>query len=193
MLRALFCRTTLLSVSAWFLLGTLALHAQLPQTRLYSISPPGAQLGTSVEVRILAGDDLEEISALHFNHPGITAEPKMQEVNGQPQPVDRTFVVNVAPDVPPGMYDIRASGLWGTSNPRRFVVGALPDVIDAETTNTPEQACPLELNRVVNGRLYGGTDVDWFRVTLTSGQKVVIDCQAQRIDSRMDPTIEVYD
>ncbi|QDU39231.1 hypothetical protein Mal4_35680 [Maioricimonas rarisocia] len=193
MLRALICRPALLSVFTWFLLGTLPLHAQLPQTRLYSISPPGAQIGTTAEVRILAGDDLEEISALHFNHPGITAEPKMQEVNGQPQPVDKTFVVKVAPDVPPGMYDVRTTGLWGTSNPRRFVVGTLPEVIEAETNNTPDQASPLELNTVLNGRMDGGTDVDIFRTTLTAGQKVVIDCQAQRIDSRMDPTIEVYD
>ncbi|MEW4530176.1 hypothetical protein [Maioricimonas sp. JC845] len=193
MLRALLSRPAFLSVSLWMLVGAVPLHAQLPQTRLYSISPPGAQVGTTAEVRILAGDDLEEITALHFNHPGITAQPKMQEVNGKPQPVDRTFVVTVAPDVPPGMYDVRTTGLWGTSNPRRFVVGDLPEAIEAEANNLPEQASLLELNSVLNGRMDGGTDVDWFRTTLTAGQKVVIDCQAQRIDSRMDPTIEVYD
>jgi len=66
-----------------FSLGVLALFAapavaqdnlpSLPQPRLQSIFPCGAKLGATVEVTF-AGTDLELPEALHFSHPGLTAE-----------------------------------------------------------------------------------------------------------------------
>ena len=52
--------------------------AQLPMARLGSVFPPGAKQGAKVDVTI-SGTDLDEVTALRFSHPGITAAPKMSE------------------------------------------------------------------------------------------------------------------
>src|SRR5690349_9656116 len=53
------------------LLATIA-RAELPAARLVSIFPPGAKQGSSVEVT-LSGQDLDDVTALHFSDPHITA------------------------------------------------------------------------------------------------------------------------
>ena len=76
-------------------------QAQLPQTKLFAISPMGGQAGQSFDLSLSSGTDLEEIGKLVFTHPGITAAPKMQDVNGKPQPVANVFTVAIAPTYPP--------------------------------------------------------------------------------------------
>ncbi len=104
-----------------------AVQAQLPQTRITSVFPPGAGIGTSVDVTVGGGADLDELDQMTFSHPGISAVPKA-DANGNPVP--NTFSVSVAADVPPGLYDARVRGLFGISNPRLFRVDALPGVAE---------------------------------------------------------------
>ncbi len=167
--------------------------AQLPQTRIYSVFPPGGQAGQTVEVTIASGEDTDELESLHFTHPGITAVPKTQEVDGKPQPVANVFVVTIAADVPAGVYEVAAEGRFGGSNTRRFVVGSRPEVNETEGNNDPAQPSVFEVGTVVNGRMDGGTDVDWYKFTAEAGQRLVIDCDAESIDSRMNAVLEVYD
>jgi len=181
-------RTLLLALLAF---PGLAL-AQLPQPRLYTVQPAGVQLGTTVEVS-LTGDDLEEITALLFDHPGLTAAPKMADVDGQPQPVDRFFLVTAAADVPVGPHEVRCKGLWGVSNARRFYVGVRPQVNEVEPNNALDKALPLTIGTAIMGKMDGGADVDLFKFTATTGQRLVIDCEADIIDSRLKSNIEVYD
>lgn len=164
--------------------------AQLPQPRLYSLQPAGVQQGQATEVSITAGDDLEEISSLLFDHPGLTAAPKL---NDQQQPVDRTFVVTATADVPFGPHDVRCKGLWGVSNARRFFVGSRPQVNEVEPNNSLDKAMPLTIGTAVHGRMDGGADVDLFKFTATAGQRLVIECSADRIDSRLRPHLELHD
>src|SRR5262245_5115239 len=53
-----------------------AVWAQLPQARLNTIYPLGGQRGTTVDLSLGGGVDLDEASQLYFSHPGITAVPK---------------------------------------------------------------------------------------------------------------------
>jgi hypothetical protein len=164
--------------------------AQFPATRLSTLYPNGVQVGQKVEITITGGDDLEEIDALLFSHPGLTAAPKL---NDQGKPVDRVFVVTAAPDVPPGLYECYIRGLWGVSNPRRFAVGLRPEVNEVEPNNDVAKPQAATLNQLVNGRMDGGTDLDWYSLVLNAGQRVIFDCASTRIDSRMDPVLELYD
>src|SRR5262245_33733748 len=123
--RFLFTSTLVLSsvgfdpVGAW---------AQLPQARLNTIYPAGGQRGTTVDLSLGGGVDLDEASQMYFSHPGITAVPK---TTGQsPQPVAGQFVVTIAADVPAGVYDVRVRSLYGLSNPRSFVVGAMKETTE---------------------------------------------------------------
>ncbi|HYF00135.1 MAG TPA: hypothetical protein VEJ18_14540, partial [Planctomycetota bacterium] len=48
---------------------------QIPQPRLYALQPAGAKAGTTVEVRLTSGAEIDGVDRLLFSHPGIKAEP----------------------------------------------------------------------------------------------------------------------
>ena len=155
--------------------------AELPVARLDTAFPPGGMRGTEIDLTA-TGADLDEASALHFTHPGITATLKP----------DKHFAVTIAPDVPAGIYDVRVSGLFGVSNPRTFVVGELPEIVKTKPNDKPEAALDLPPGSVVNGTVTAAT-ADWFKFTAKAGQRVLIECAAPEIDSRLSPVLAVLD
>lgn len=157
-------------------------QAQLPQTRLYAVYPQGAQVGQTVEVTVSNGADLDELDRMTFSHPGIKAVHKS----------GNTFSVTVAADVTPGVYDARVHGLYGTSNPRSFVVGSLPEVLENDANESIEKAQPVEIGTLVNGRSNRGADVDFYKISGKKGQRVLIECQALRIDSKFQGELRLY-
>ncbi len=171
------------------------LLAQLPTPQLFALSPAGGRQGSAVEVKLAAGADLDGVDRLLFSHPGITAQPKLADplVPGrQGEPIPNLFVVSVAADVPPGIYDARAAGPLGISNPRAFMVGHLPEVLEEPNNNSLEKPMRVTLESVVNGQANGGA-ADFFKFTARQGQRVILDVWAERIDSHMDATLLVYD
>ncbi|MFO1019299.1 MAG: PPC domain-containing protein [Planctomycetales bacterium] len=166
--------------------------AQLPQARLYALSPTGGQQGTTVDVSVANGADIEETYALLFSHPGITAKNKTAMVNGKAEPVSGQFQVTIDAKVPPGIYDVRTQGLYGISNPRCFVVSDKKEQAEVEPNNTLEQANKVALNSIVNGLSNAATDLDFFKIPVKKGERVVVVCSAQGIDSKLDPTLELY-
>lgn len=172
-----------------------SLSAQLPVARLYSVFPLGAKHGATVDVTLTGGADLEGARALRFTHPGITAVQKTQMVQGkdEPQPVPNQFVVTIASDVPPGVYELRCVGRFGISNPRAFVVSDRDEVIEVEPNDEPTQAMAVTPGTIVNGRSDKASDLDYFKLTASQGQRVIIDCWAERIDSRLDGTLTLFD
>src|SRR5262249_16796725 len=181
----------------------------LPLPRIDSVSPCGAKAGTTVDELTLTGTELEDTESLLFNHPGIKAEiivppppkvdpkapkkeaPKKEPPKG-PQPPAK-FKITVAPDVPPGNYDVRAINKHGVSNPRVFVVGDLPEVMEKEPNNDVPEAMKIALNTTINGTIAGPTDVDLFLLPAKKGQRIVLACMAESIDSKAQPLVEVYD
>ena len=141
---------------------------------------------------LTSGLELEEISKLLFNHPGLVATPKTQDVGGKPVAIANQFAVSVAADVPPGNYEIRTVGFYGISNPRTFVVGVKKELNETEPNNAREQAVRVEVNQTVNARINGATDVDWYKFAGKAGQRVLIDCVARGIDSKLDAALEIY-
>jgi len=157
-------------------------QAQLPQTRIYAVFPPGAQVGQTIDVTVTNGTDLDELSAMRFNHPGIKATHKS----------GNTFSVAVAADVEPGVYECRATGLYGTSNPRSFVVGRLPEIIENNANASTDQAQEIQLNSVINGKSDSGADVDFYKLTAKEGQRILAECAALSIDSRFHGELRLY-
>lgn len=163
--------------------------AQLPQTRITSVFPPGGQQGTVVDLTVGGGTDLDELDQMVFAHSGITAVPKL-DANGNP--VANTFTVTVAADVPVGLYDVRVRGLFGVSNPRMFRVDSLPETAEIEPNNLVAQATPVVMESIVNGRANGATDVDFFRIPVKAGQTLVVRSEAGKIDSSMQPMLQLF-
>jgi hypothetical protein len=192
------------------LAGSLAFAQQnlppLPQPRLQSLFPGGAQVGTSVEVTF-TGTDIEEPDALYFSHPGLKAEP-IQPPEPPPDPkkpaptrkqgmraktVVTKFKVTVAPGTPLGLHDVRLVNKWGISNPRPFAVGDLPELEEKEPNNDDNQAQRVYVNSVVNGIINGPTDVDYFSFSGKKDQRVVMHVAASSLDSRAKPEIQIFD
>ncbi len=169
-------RAALLAV----LLAAAAARADLPSPRFDRLTPLGAASGSTVEVEV-AGGDIEDAAKLLFDNPGITAE----HVKGT------KFKVAVAANVPPGTYDARLVGRYGITNPRLFAVStALAELAEKEPNDDPALAQPVPVNAVVNGTSDQGRE-DVFRVAVKKGQRVVVECFAQRLDSQLDATLTV--
>lgn len=153
-------------------------RAELPSPRLDRLFPLGASAGTSVEVEV-QGADLEEPKALRFDHPGITAEAMK----------DRKFKVTVAANVPEGTYDARIVCKWGLSSPRLFVVShGLTEILEKEPNDEPATAQTIAVNSAIHGSTDGNKD-DVFKFIAKKGQRVVLDCQAGKLDSLLDATM----
>jgi hypothetical protein len=178
-----------------------------PAMRLTTIFPAGGQQGASVDVEV-SGFHFDSISQLHFSAPGISAQLPAAEPAANPPAADaaaeavaketekhgrsQKFRVSIAPDVKPGIYDVRAIGPQGVSNPRAFVVGTRPELLEVEGNNQPSQATEIPLGSVVNGRTEPTADVDYFRFNAQAGQRLILDCAAYRIDSRLDAVLVLY-
>jgi hypothetical protein len=166
-------------VSAIVLLGE-SFAAELPVIRLDTVFPPGGKTGSEVEVAV-TGADLDGANGLLFSHPGITAQPK-----------DKRFTIKVAPEVPPGIYDVRVAGLLGVSNPRAFVVGNLPEIATTKPHDKPDAAVELPLDSVFSGSATAAAS-DYFKFTAKQGQRLIFECAAAEIDSRLSPVLAVLD
>lgn len=171
------------------LVGHGSLLAQLPVARLLTVFPPGGKAGSEVEVA-LTGADLDEASQLHFSHTGITTKPKVSETNSLPEA--NKFLVTIAASVPPGVYEARVVGRFGISNPRAFVVSDLPEAIAPTTNNSPANAATISLGTIINGHSDANA-VDFYKFTARKGERILIECNAKEIDSRMDAALILYD
>lgn len=80
--------------------------------------------------------------------------------------------------------------------PVTLAAGEEPEILEAETSNnTPATAQTVAAPVTVNGRIAGdaGTDVDHYRFRARKGAKLVLEVQARRLGSPLDPVIEVLD
>jgi peptidoglycan hydrolase CwlO-like protein len=182
------------NLSMMFVLGLLVSapvsHAQLPQIRLDATHPAGAQRGTTTEVSVLAGRDLDEADNLLFSHPGIRA---VQKTNADGTPIAGQFVVSVDSVVPPGIYDVRVHGLFGISNPRSFRIDELVELSEQEPNNDVESANQVTLETIHNGRSDKPGDVDMYRIMPATSGVIVAKAEAAILGSLMQPVIELFD
>lgn len=153
-------------------------RGELPSIRFDRIHPLGLAAGTAAEVEI-AGRDLEDVAALWFDRAGLKAELVKPG----------RFKITAAAEVPEGTYDVRLVGRFGVSNPRVFAIGRdLIDILEVEPNNTAAQAQSISVNSAVYG-LSDGNGQDLFRFPAKKGERIAIDCQAQKLDSALDATL----
>jgi hypothetical protein len=88
------------------------------------------------------GKDLDDVRALHFDHPGLKAEfvwPNRSRIT-------------IAPDTPVGTHDVLAVGKYGIRGARLFAVSeGLTEVTEKEPSDTPDTAQPVPMSAAVNG------------------------------------------
>jgi len=155
--------------------------AQTPSPRLLAVFPPGAKSGSEAEIT-LTGQDLGEVKALHFSHPGIAAGSGGTN----------KFKVEIERNVPPGIYEVRAVSSNGISNPRAFAVGALNEITLDKAPTARESAKDMPLNSVVNTRAEANA-IQYFEISAHAGQRLLVRCDAREIDSRLEPVLSALD
>ena len=157
-------------------------RGELPSPRFDRLQPLGLAAGSAVEIEV-NGADLEGLSALRFDQPGLSAEP----VAGK----DRRFKITATSEVPAGTYDVRLVGRFGVSNSKLLAVQrGLVEMAEKEPNNEPQEAQVVQVNSVINGAS-DGENVDLFRFAAKAGQRIVLDVDAQKLDSQLDSQLLV--
>lgn len=149
---------------------------------LTTVFPAGAQAGRTVEVTV-TGSGLEAVRALDCSAAGLRCE-RLEPTR---------FRLTVPAGTPAGHYDLWAVGDQGLSPPRAFAIGNRTEQLETEPNETAATATPVPLDGVVNGQLDKAGDSDHFRFEAKQGQRVIIECSAERIDSRLRAVLEVSD
>ncbi len=160
----------------------------LPAPRLLTTVPMGGQVGTQVDV-VITGENIEDVQELRFSHPGITAT---QKLNADGTAVTNTYVVTITADCPLGIHEARLMSRLGVSSSRVFSVGALPEQLRTSPNTTLATAMTLPLNSICNASLTKQT-VDFYKVEAKQNQRILVDCAAKGIDSKLNPVLIIAD
>lgn len=160
----------------------------LPAPRLLTTMPMGGQVGSEIDVTI-TGNSIEDAEQLLFSHPGITATPKLNDAG---QPIPNQFVVSIAADCPTGIHAARVMSRLGISAARVFTVGDLPEITQTKPSPAVEAAIPLQINSVCNATLPVRA-INHYSFVAKKGQRLVVDCAAPGIDSKMNPVLIIAD
>jgi hypothetical protein len=170
-----------------------ALLAQAPVPVLEEVIPPALEPGAKVQVR-LSGKNLAGAQGLLFSHAGFSARPSSTaeptETKETKAPEGTLWEVAIDAAVPPGFHDLRVYTEHGVSAPRALQVSRLAVRQDSD----PKGGQPLEAEP--GWRYFGWVeagDVERFRLRAPRRERLVIECFAERIDSRLDGTLEVFD
>jgi len=165
-----------------------AASQQLPRARMNSIFPAGGQQGVTVDVTVTGGD-LDGSKQLFFSHKGISATPKKDDKGNV---VANQYTVTIDKNVPVGIYDVQVGGgQFGLSNVRAFAVG---DLLEEKSTagTSPDKAMEMKIGTTINGQA-SARNYSYFKVALKKGQRILVECQAADIDSKMAPVIVLKD
>jgi hypothetical protein len=176
------------------------------QPAITELQPRGAQKGKPFTLT-LVGRNLGEGAKIRSTMPAsftlLTPDQPVSMPDGPMQPEGRyaTFLVEPMPDLAVGVYPIRVVTSEGISNVQLFTVGAFPELVEDEsrpgalpnTSDSIETSQPLPPPPfTLNGTLRG-PERDIFRLSVKAGEKRVIEIEARRSGSAIDPLLEILD
>ena len=165
---------------------------------LEQLEPRGAQRGTAVKLTLIGTgltSDTEILTTLPAGITHLTA-PKEKGRAGRELP----FLLEIAADAPINSFPIRVQTKSGLSNILLFTVGAFPESVEEESVaeiadplnDSQDTAQFVETPIVVNGTISPG-DRDFYRLRANKGEQLVIEVEARRISSALDPALRVMD
>jgi hypothetical protein len=158
------------------------LAAEFPDSQLQWIFPIGAAAGTDFQIEI-GGVGLNDVVTLYSPHPGITFQ-----TNGEGQ-----FVASIAKDVPAGRYTVQVLGSAGLSSSRLLLINDLPVVNETNRLEAQVEVVDVQLPVALQGAIGAKGDVDLYQFEAQSGQVLVLECWASRLDSDLRCVLELFD
>jgi len=168
----------------WVYFAFLALCAAAPRAdkppqppEVLSVFPLGGRPGAQAEVQV-RGTALGGAYAVWFDAPGLKGRVvKIEEIELDPNKSRLghrvELRVDIGPSVPAGAYVLRLVSPGGLTNPLPFLVGADPVTMEADSPhNTPDEAQPVSVPAVVNGRIGRTGELDYYSFTASKGQEL---------------------
>jgi hypothetical protein len=104
-----------------------------------------------------------------------------------------TVQLNVAKDARLGVHHLRLLTRTGWSNPVKFFVGDLPELIEAEPNDARGQMQRVSLPATINGRIERKGDVDRFAFKAGACEQLVFEVKAEELGSPLDAHLTLYD
>jgi hypothetical protein len=89
-----------------------------------------------------------------------------------------------------GLQDVQLNVDGASTNPVAFVVSPLPQVVEIEPNDAPEQATRIPIPCGINGRIDKPHDVDHFRFTATKNKPVRFEVKARRLGTILRSTLD---
>ena len=182
-------------------LSALAVFCAGAQPVIETMNPRGAQRGTAARL-ILTGERLGAQARLLSDIPGGAAPLSLAPAADGAPGESIAYLLEIAGDAPLGAYAVRVETPEGISNVALFTVGEFPHDEEAQSEDRgggqapsndfPETAQAVETPVTINGRLHGA-DRDLFRFHAEQGEKLVLEVEAHRIGSAIDPRLELLD
>ncbi len=160
-----------------------------PGPYLASIFPLGARQRTSSEL-MLRGQMLSGVKRIEVER-GLGQGLEVTALNSAADTA--TVHANVAKDAALGVHHLRLLTGAGWSNPVKFFVGDLAELIEAEPNDTPDQAQRVILPATINGRIERKGDLDRFVFTAKAGEQLVFEVKAEELGSPLDTHLTLYD
>jgi hypothetical protein len=181
--------------------------------KINSLSPEWIQRGMTVDITI-AGENLAAATGFLFsgdsglsatNLPGatpakptITIESSLGGISrSEPAPArdDKKVVARVTAtsDASLTARELRVLTATGISNPLQLNVGHLPEVAEAGSNNSIEQAQEIKFPVALSGVIAAATQLDYFKFKATGGVELVFEVDAARRGSALDSSVAVLD
>lgn len=158
---------------------SICLFMSVVATKLEAVFPPGGQRGTIVQVTVTAKTAAD--AELVFSDSAIQAKRVEKNV----------FAVTIGDDARLGIGDVRLIDKSGLSTPQRFLVSALPAVVEKEGNETEPQQVSLPC--VVDAKFAKAADVDRFSFEAQTGVRIVVRCRTESVDGMAQPALSVFD
>lgn len=171
----------------WLVSGSVVAQVVcLPLPRVLTTMPMGGEVGTEFEITV-TGENIDDGGELLFSHPGLTATA---QTSADGKVSQGKYIVRIASDCPPGLYECRMMTRLGISSARIFSVGNLDEVQQVAGNTSLAKAMPLATNSVCNS-VMSARAVDHYSFQAKAGQRCIVHCAARGIDSKLDAVLVV--
>ncbi len=186
--------------------------AVAPPPNLLDMHPHGGQQGRALRL-VLEGYGLPGEMEIESTLPGTFARlgeaAEKDRLQRQRRPNDlyldaavplveidaAVLLIEIDADAPPGLYPLRVVTEDGISNALLFRVDTLPEVSERslrDSGGADEAPRIQQLPVVINGTL-DGAERDQFRFLAPAGERIVLEVEARRAGSAIDPALRLLD
>ena len=146
------------------------------------VYPIGGQIGEKVTVKVSG----------KINQPGTQVWSDSPAISFEIPDKDNELAISSSADARPGLYWLRFFNSEGATAQVPFVLGRLPEVVEAEPNNEVAKAQSIEKSTVINGKLGSSGDVDVYSIALKKGQTLVAQIDANwRLGFPVDPIMQI--